>query len=117
MIADTIRHRLAAVVQFVDAFTGRPIDLPLDVRVEALPPGAGLPPLPWRAIRVAEDATYRFLVSNDFVMPAGPITIAADAPGAQYVNVEPLSVTLPRALLAHPPTPARSDFLVQHRLL
>ncbi|MEO8679785.1 MAG: hypothetical protein ABI665_12105 [Vicinamibacterales bacterium] len=111
-----IRHRLSAAVRFVDAFTLRPIDVPLDVRAEALPIVVGMPSLPWRARRAPNDESYRFLVSNNTVMPVGAIAVDVTAPGDQYLNVEPLVVGLPRPLVAHPPTPARSDYLVQHRL-
>jgi hypothetical protein len=111
-----VRHRLAAAVRFVDAFTQRAIDVPLDVRAETLPVVVGMPTLPWRARRAPNDASYRFLVSNDTIMPTGAVAVEVTAPGDQYVNFEPLVVGLPRPFVAHPPTPARSDFIVQHAL-
>ena len=116
MAIDTIRHRLATAVRFVDMFTSRPVTVPLDVRAESLPPVVGMPALPWRAVAGPNDGSYRLLVSNDTAMPGGAITLDVTAPGAQYFDFEPLVVTLPRPLVAHPPTPARSDFLVEHTL-
>jgi hypothetical protein len=114
--AEAVRHRLGTAVRFVDAFTSRPIDLPLDVRIETLPVVAGMPAVPWRAVRGLTDQTYRFLVSNDTVMPAGTLPVTVTAPGREYVDFEGLAIALPRPIVAHPPTPARSDFLVQHTL-
>jgi hypothetical protein len=116
MDIERVRHRLGAVVRFVDVFTQRPIDLPLDVRSEALPAVVGMPYLPWTAVRGANDEGYRFLVHNNTVMPVGNIAVTVSAPGREYVDFEPLTVTLPRPLVAHPPMPARSDYLVQHPL-
>lgn len=116
MAIDTIRHRLATAVRFVDAFTARPITSPLDVRAESLPPVVGMPRLPWRAAAGLSDGSYRLLVSNDTVMPIGAVTLDVTALDGLYTNFEPLVVTLPRPLVAHPPTPARSDFLVEHTL-
>jgi hypothetical protein len=116
MATEHIRHRLGASVRFVDAFTARPVTVPLDVRAETLPVVPGMPAVPWRAVRGPEDDTYRLMVSNETVMPAGAVTVQVTAPGDQYANLEPLVVTLPRPLVAHPPTPARSDYLVTHAL-
>ena len=76
---DRVRHRLGAAVQFVDAFTSKPVDRPLDVRVDALPVAPGLPRAPWRAVPGPNDQTYRFLVTNDTVMPAGNLPVAVTA--------------------------------------
>ena len=38
------------------------------------------------------------------------------APASDYFDFEAFAVALPRPLVAHPPTPARSDYLVQHPL-
>jgi hypothetical protein len=114
----SIRHQLGVVVRLVDVFTRRPIDLPLHVRVEAVPvppPPARPPALPWRAVR-ADDATYRFVVSDGEALPTGSIDILVTDPAAAYVDFEPLTVLLPRPLVAHPPTPDRSDFLIDHAL-
>jgi hypothetical protein len=116
MAVERIRHRLATALRFVDAFTARSVTVPLDVRAEALPIVPGMPTLPWRAARGPNDDSYRLLVSNDTAMPAGTVTVDVSAPGGQYFNFEPLVVTLPRPLVAHPPTPARSDYLIQHTL-
>ncbi len=116
MDIERVRHRLGAVVRFVDVFTQQPIDLPLDVRSETLPPVVGMPLLPWTAVRGANDEGYRFLVHNNTVMPIGSIPVTVTAPGREYFDFEPFTVVLPRPLVAHPPTPARSDYLVQHPL-
>jgi hypothetical protein len=118
MIRPFIHHRLGVVLRFIDVFTGGPIDALLDVQAPALPlppPPARPPNVPWRAVRMPEDATYRFLASGGESLPAGSIdVVVTDAVGA-YVDFEPLSVSLPRPL-ANPPTPERSDFLVIHPL-
>jgi hypothetical protein len=115
-MAEQVRHRLGSAVQFVDAFTATPVRVPLDVRVESLPVIIGMPGLPWRAVRGPADDTYRFLVTNDTIAPVGSLDVSVDVPGREYASFEPFALTLPRPLTAHPPTPARSDFLVQHAL-
>lgn len=111
-----VQYQLAAAVRFLDAFTGAAIGVPLDVRAETLPIVKGMPLLPWKALAGPTDATYRFLVSTGSVMPVGPIPITVTAPRAEYVDFEGFSVVLPRPLVAHPPTPARSDFLIEKTL-
>jgi hypothetical protein len=115
-MAEQVRHRLGSAVQFIDAFTAAPVRVPLDVRVETLPAVIGMPRLPWRAVRGPGDDTYRFLVTNETVAPVGNVDVRVDAPGREYASFEPFALTLPRPLTAHPPTPARSDFLVRHAL-
>lgn len=119
-------HRLGIALRFVDMFTARPIDVPLDVRADTLPAPPPPPPpplraprrpnLPWRAVRRADDATYRFMVTDPVAMPAGAVAITVDAPAGEYINFEAFSVALPVALLAHPPTPDRSDYLLERVL-
>jgi hypothetical protein len=120
VLRPSIRHQLGVVLRFVDVFTARPIDAPLDVRALAfpsLPPPPARPPnLPWRAVRSADTATYRFLASDGETLPTGPIDVLVDDPAGAYVNFEPLTVQLPRPFVAHPPTPDRSDFLVDRAL-
>jgi hypothetical protein len=117
MIRPRVTHRLGVALRFVDIFTARPVDVPLDVRAETLPvPPPSWPNLPWRAVRRADDATYRFIVTDSVVLPAGAIPITVDAPGDEYVNFEPFTVGLPCPRVAHPPTPDRSDYLVQRAL-
>ncbi len=111
-----VRLRLAAAVRFQDAFTLAPIDVPLDVRVDTLPPVQRMPLLPWRAVPGATDATYRFLVADRTEMPAGTIPVRVTAPRAEYVDFEGLSMVLPRPLLAHPESPALSDYLIEKTL-
>jgi hypothetical protein len=116
MEIERVRHRLSAAVQLVDAFTAKAIHLPLEVRADTLPTVIGMPNIPWRAVRGRDDDTYRFFVTNNQVMPAGNIAVTIVAPGHEYVDFEPMAMLLPRPLVAHPPTPARSDFRVQHTL-
>jgi hypothetical protein len=116
MATDSVRHQLAVAVRFVDVFTVQPVVVPLDVRVDSLPSAVGMPAVPWRAVEGPNDHTYRFLVSNNTVMPTGTVGVAVTARGQEYVDFEPLTTTLPRVLTAHPPIPARSDYLLQHPL-
>jgi hypothetical protein len=109
-------HRLGAVLRFVDIFSATPVTAPLDVRAETLPVVSGMPNTPWRAIPRQSDATYRFLVSNRTTLPVGAIPITVSAPGHEYVNFEAFTVVLPRPFVAHPPTPDRSDFLIERPL-
>jgi len=121
-----VRHRLGVALRFVDMFTARPVDVPLDVRAETLPAPPPPPPpplqaprrpdLPWRAVCRLDDATYRLMVTDPVELPAGTIPVRVDASGGEYVNFEPFNVALPRPHLAHPPTPDRSDYLVQRVL-
>lgn len=121
---ESVRHRLAAAFRFVDIFTGKPVDMPLDVRVETfpLPFVKGSPNLPWRAVPGPNDDTYRFFVTNNAVMPASPspipvtVSMPANVAKEAYVSFESVEVTLPLPLAAHPPTPARSDFLIEKTL-
>jgi len=109
-------HRLGTVLRFVDAFSAAPVNTPLEVRAESLPVVEGMPNTPWRAIPGPSDGTYRLLVTNRTVLPVGAISVTVSAPGHEYVNFEPFTVVLPRPLVAHPPTPDRSDFLVERPL-
>jgi hypothetical protein len=114
-----VAHRLSAAIRFVDAFTAKAVAQPLDVRAETLPVVLGMPNPPWKAVRGPNDDTYRFLVTNNTVAPVGPIPISVSAPGEEYASfelLEPFTVTLPRPIVAHPPTPDRSDFLVERTL-
>lgn len=112
-------HRLSAAIRFVDAFTAKAVTQPLDVRAEVLPVVLGMPNPPWLAVRGPSDDTYRFFVTDNTVAPVGPIPVSVSAPGEEYASfelLEPFTVTLPRPVVAHPPTPDRSDFLVERTL-
>jgi hypothetical protein len=113
-----VAHHLSAALRFVDAFTARPVGVPLHVQADVLPVPVvvGTPNTPWKALPGPYDGTYRFFVTNHTIAPVGPVAISVAAPGKEYVNHEPFSVPLPRPLLAHPPTPAPSDFLVERPL-
>lgn len=109
----TVRHRLAMAMRFVDVFTGATILLPLDVRIEVLAAYAGMPRLPWRAVRAA-DGTYRFLTSVNTVPPVAAVSVVVTAPGGEYLDLEPAPVALPRPIAGT--FPARSDFIVTRAL-
>lgn len=105
----SVSHALAAVWRFEDAFSGRVVDVPLDVRVDTIAPAyPHMPLLPWRAVR-GDDATYRFGVSGGTVPPVGPLAVTIQIPGAEYAAFESLSMVLPRTV-STPPT--RADFLI-----
>lgn len=111
-----VTHRLCFAVRFNDAFTQRPVGVPLVVDVQNLPSVVGMPRLPWEGVHRASDATYRFLVRNNTVAPLGPISLRVVAPHLEYADREPTTVALPRPFALHPPTPDRSDFLVEANL-
>jgi hypothetical protein len=115
-VKEIVQFRLAAAVRFHDAFTQAPVDVPLDVRAETLPIVKSMPLVPWKAIHGLTDTTYRFLVGDRTVMPVGAIPVKVTAPHAEYVDFEGFSLLLPLPLLAHPPTPASSDFLIKKTL-
>jgi len=104
------------VLRFADAFSRAPVNAPLEVQAETLPVVTGMPNTPWKAIPGPSDGTYRFLVTNRTVLPVGAIPVTVSAPGHEYVNFEPFTVVLPVLLVAHPPTPDRSDFLIERPL-
>jgi hypothetical protein len=99
-------HRLAAALRFVDAFTGTPVRVRLAVSI---------PARRWRALRVAADATYRFVVT-DADVPAGVFDVAVTAPGGKYVNWEPFTMKLPLPAVPHLPPVRPSDFLITRTL-
>jgi hypothetical protein len=101
-----LAHRLAVALRFLDAFTDRPVRVPLDVSI---------PARRWPALRRESDATYRFLVTN-VPLPAGSFDVAVTAPGGEYVNWEPFLVEVPRPGLPHPPPALASDYLVERVL-
>lgn len=109
---ENVQFRLAAAVRFVDAFTRTPVDVRLDVRAETLPIVQSMPLLPWKAVPGLTDRTYRFLVADRTLAPVGAIPITVTAPRAEYVDFEGFSLVLPRPLVANPPTPTLSDFLI-----
>jgi hypothetical protein len=113
---ELVEHRLGATLRFVDAFTGQPVGVPLDVRAETLPIVPAMPSVPWQAAPGRNDGTHRLFVTNETVMPVGSIQVVVSDPTEKYVSFEDVSVTLPLPLTAHPPTPARSDFLLEHML-
>ena len=111
----SVVFRLGAAVVFEDAFTGRTIDVPIDVEARTLPTGVGMPRLPGRAVRGRNDAAYRLMVTNNTVMPVGVVPLEVEIPGRQYHNFEPLQVgPLPLPLTA--PRPLVSDVMVRHPL-
>ena len=113
---ESVRHRLAAAFRFTDAFTGKPVTSPLDVLVETLPIVPGMPNLPWEAVAAPTDGSYRFFVTNETVMPVGAINVTVSSLRGDYFDFEGGAIVLPLPFTAHPPTPARSDFLVTRTL-
>ena len=113
---ESVRHRLAAALRFTDAFTGKPVTSPLEVLAETLPIVPGMPNLPWRAAAAPTDGSYRFFVTNEAAMPVGPISVTVSCPRGDYFDFEGGAIVLPLPFTAHPPTPARSDFLVTRTL-
>jgi hypothetical protein len=114
-LAPAATYRLAAAWLFVDAFSGRAVDVPLSVRVDAInPPYPSMPRLPWRAVRGA-DATYRFVYAEGTALPRQTMSVTCDIPGGAYRAFEALSMTVPRTA-AIPNHPTRADFLIVTRL-
>jgi hypothetical protein len=99
---------LAAVVQFVDPFTGLPIRVPFTVSI---------PALQWTALWWVTDATYRFsranvpLVGGIPQFPVGTFTLNVTPASSTYAALEPRQITLPVAA-AHPPPVLAADYLV-----
>lgn len=99
-------HRLGLALRFVDIFTNAAVTLPLRVFV---------PAQEWEAIRCASDATYRFAFTHHPV-PAGTFDAEVVAPGGEYINYEPIQITLPVAPGVPPPPVRRQDYLYNHPL-
>lgn len=118
-VSPATRHSLCAAWQFTDAFSLRPIAVPLTVTVPAIaPPYPWMPALPWTAVD-GGDGVYRFKVTNGVVAPTGTLAVNVAVPTSDYVAFEPLAMTLvptgmhgvaPRPLAG--PYPQRSDFLL-----
>ena len=108
-----VRHRLAAAIRFVDAFTGSPVTVPLQVEVTMLAAFPGMPRLPWRAVP-AEDGTHRLITTGNAVPPAAAVALTVVAPGGEYADREPATILLPRPIAG--PFPTRADMLVTHVL-
>jgi len=106
--APTWTRSLAAVVQFVDPFTGLPIRVPFSV---------SLPALRWTAQRWDTDATYRFslpnmpLVGGAPQLPVCTFALSITPAGGPYAALEPRQITLPPAA-PHPPPVLAADYLV-----
>lgn len=107
-----LQRSLAAVYRFYDAFhfpvgdTTPPIVAPLEVSI---------PELRWSALRVEEDATYRFsaLTSAEPVPTGVNLDVQVRALHGDYVTLDPILLTLPLPLS----TPVRrTDFLILQRL-
>ena len=103
-----LQRTLAAAYQFHDIFFE-----PLDDRS---PPvlsllDVSIPSLGWSAFRAEGDATYRFsALTVAAPAPSGTnLAVQVMAPRGDYVNLEPILLTLPRALSS---PPKRSDFLI-----
>lgn len=103
-----LQRTLAAVFRFYDAFhfpvgdTTPPIGSPLEVTI---------PELRWTALRVEQDATYRFSAPTlTGPSPAGVnLDVQVRALNGDYISFDPIALTLPRPLS----TPVqRADFLI-----
>lgn len=127
-----IVHRLAFALRFHDAFSVAGnrllVNVPLDVTIplptgvappaQIRPPQGPIPgPIPpvletlWRARRSEQDGTYRFLLTNQMLVP-GNYTVTVTAPGGEYRNLEPIVIAVPVPRTPPPAPPAlRSDFL------
>lgn len=92
-------HRLAIVLRFVDAFTGRPVETRLRVAMTGQR---------WDAVHCAADSTYRFMMTASPV-PSGAFQVEVEDPEQNYVNHEPIELTL----TSSSPTPpiSRHDYL------
>lgn len=90
-----IEHRLVAAVRFLDAFTGKTVGVPLDVRINRLPTVDGPFRLPWVAGRALDGETHRFLLTNRETEPRGSVDLVVTAPGGEYADFEPRPLALP----------------------
>ena len=100
LLHPTITHRLGAVVQFIDHFTGLPIRTPLR---------ASIPDQRWDAIRSESDLTYRFIRTHREI-PTGSFDVVVECPSGEYERIEQVTITLP-IVVGHPPPIVRDDYL------
>ena len=98
----TLVHHLGVALRFVDIFSDLPVTIPLTVTV----PAQG-----WRAVYRATDNTHR-LVFTHRPPPSGTFAVAVEAPGGEYINYEPIQITLPIIPGIPPPPVRRSDYLI-----
>jgi hypothetical protein len=105
--APLLQRTLAATYQFYDAFlfpVGErtpPVTAPLEVSI---------PSFKWSAFR-GDDFTYRFsaLTLRQAAPSGAGLAVEVVAPGGDYVNFEPILLSLPLPLSS---PPKRSDFLI-----
>ena len=95
------RRVLAAAFAFRDVFVPESAGVLVAVPLEVSALGA----LAWRG----DDGTYRISLSGPApTVPAGTFPVSVSAPGGAYAALDPITVTLPRAVSS---PPVRGDFL------
>lgn len=111
-VAPRLRRTLSVVYRFYDAFFfpiddhTPPVTSPLDVSI---------PSFGWSALRSDGDGSYRFsALTLTQPAPSGiNLAVKVEAPGGEYVNYEPILLTLPVPLST---PPKRADFLLMKPL-
>jgi hypothetical protein len=107
--AARLRRTLAAVYRFHDAFHA-----PVDERTPPIrsPLEVSIPALRWNALRVEDDASYRFSAATLTQAPpsGGPFQVRVSAPAGDYRSLEDIVLNLPR--WTPPAPPKREDFLM-----
>jgi hypothetical protein len=111
-VSPLLQRTLSAVYRFYDAFF-----FPIDDTTPPIPSplGVSIPALNWGALRADDDLTYRFsALTFTQPVPSG-VNLAVQVVSAvgDYVNFEPILLTLPLPVSA---PPKASDFL-SHRPL
>ena len=107
-ISPLLQRTLSAVYRFYDAFY-----FPID---DSTPPvnsllDVSIPNHKWSALRVEKDLTYRFSAPTlTQIAPTGTnLEVGVVDPGGEYVNFEPILLTLPLPLST---PPVNTDFLI-----
>lgn len=101
-------HRLVVAFHFVDAFSQREIDRPLEVSAPTIPFASGIhsPRLPWSATPFRN--IYRFQTTNEEALPPATIDFQVADPSGAYAAFERISVGFPVPVST---PPSSSDFL------
>jgi hypothetical protein len=102
------RRTLAAVYRFYDAFL-----FPVDERTPPITSllDVSIPALGWRAFGSTADSTHRFsaLTLTEPMAAQAGLEVQVEAPGGDYVNLDPILLTLPLPLSSPPQS---ADFLI-----